>query len=398
MFILVAYKQFPAPKSGHAGGQSVWRLLERWHQRGHQLALVARITDEERREQKEALSTLEALCEGRLRLVPHHRSLPGPRALALFHSYAMLRRATIVALQTFHPDLLHVEFAQTGVATWGIPALSFRAHDVNWFLADQQKRTRQGWKRHKAAQLYRLFRWLEPRLYRRYPLLTAISEGDRRLIAEATGRDDLLTLPLEPAFPPEARVGPLAVPRGANLLFVGAMHRSFNVEAVLWFARAVWPRVQERFPEAHFYIVGAHPTPAVEALGAEPGITVTGFVEDLAPWYRAADLFVSPLLVAGGLLQKVLDAMAMGVPIVATPQSNHGVGAPPHAITLAKNPVAFAEAIIALLRDRERAHHQAETAAQFVRAHYNLDRALARWERAAERKLARGWTEGSLIV
>lgn len=385
MRLLIAYKQFPAPNVGHAGGQSVWRLLKRLRERGHHLTLAARITEAERRRYSQAQVVLERLCEGRLYLAPHHRDLDGSRHAALVRSYLALRRAIIRAWEENDSDLLHVEFAQTGVAALGLPVLSFRAHDVNWFLFRQQREHRSGAARTKAAFFHRLFRLLEPPFYRRYPVLTAISEGDRRLLAAATGRDDLITLPLEPAFPPEARLGEPAVPRGSNLLFVGAMNRPFNIEGVAWFLRHVWPRVRRAEPKARFYIVGAHPAERVRAWDGREGVVVTGFVDDLATWYRAADLFVSPLLVAGGLLQKVLDAMALGVPVVATPQSNHGVGAPPHAITLASEPEPFAEAILHLLHDRHAARRQAEAATAFVSARYDLDRALDAWEEAVAR-------------
>ncbi len=93
MRILVAYKQFPAPDIGHAGGQSVWRLLVRLRERGHALTLAARITGEERRRHIKALAALERLCEGRLYLAPHHRDLDGSRSAALLRSYLALHRA-----------------------------------------------------------------------------------------------------------------------------------------------------------------------------------------------------------------------------------------------------------------------------------------------------------------
>ncbi len=163
------------------------------------------------------------------------------------------------------------------------------------------------------------------------------------------------------------------------------MNRAFNVEGLHWFLRHIWPRVRRAEPKARLYVVGAHPVESVRAWNGREGVVVTGFVDDLAAWYRAADLFISPLLVAGGLLQKVLDAMAMGVPVVATPQSNHGVGAPPEAITLAAEPAAFAEATLRLLHDRRAARRQAEAASAFVSARYNLDRALDAWEKAIAR-------------
>ena len=101
--------------------------------------------------------------------------------------------------------------------------------------------------------------------------------------------------------------------RGAvNLLFVGAMSRDHNRDGIAWFLDNVWDQVLRQQPEARLYIVGSDPSEALRARCGWYDVFVTGFVDDLAVWYRSATVFVSPLLVAGGLLQKVVDAMADG--------------------------------------------------------------------------------------
>ncbi len=160
--ILIVYKQFPAPAVGHAGGQSVYHLLEHLHRRGHRLTLVARIQDEE----KDYLEALYPLCDA-VFTAPHHCSLPGPRVWALLQSYLALRHVTIRALKEVHPDIFHVEFAQTAAVLLGIrhPHSSFRAHDVNWFLMEQQAAQEKGFKRLLSQLLGQCFRRLEPWLY-----------------------------------------------------------------------------------------------------------------------------------------------------------------------------------------------------------------------------------------
>ncbi len=377
--ILVAYKQFPAPGVGHAGGQSVYRLLEALRARGHELVLVARIEDRER----EQLDVVRPLC-ARVYTVPHHCSLPGPRPLALLRSYLALRRTVLQALQETRPDVLHVEFAQTAFVLLGIehPCTSFRAHDVNWFLMAQQAAVRQGWRRLRARLLEALFRCVEPRLYRRFHLIAAISEGDRRLLAPACAPHPVLLLPLSPNLPPESG-GEVALREGLNLLFVGAMGRTFNVQAVHWFLAQVWPEIVARVPEARFLVVGSNPPKELEALHDGEQIIVTGFVEDLAAWYRSAAVFVSPLLVAGGLLQKVVDAMGMGVPVVATSVSNHGLGGRPgEHLLVADEPQDFAAAVIDLLNHPEARARIGSAGQHFVNTHYDADRMLDHWEAA----------------
>ena len=379
--ILVIYKEFPAPSVGHAGGQGVFRLMKALRRRGHRLALVARI----RRKEISLVDEVAPLCEA-VFTVPHHSALDLPRPLALPLSYLALRRTAARALRTWQPDQVLVEFAQTAFVLLGLrrPFATFRPHDVNWFLLEQRAGRYKGLRRARLRALAWLFHQAEPWLCRRYDLIAAISEGDRRLLAPHCGDRPLILLPLNPALS-AAEVDP-AVPPGPNVLFVGAMYRSFNAEAVRWFAAEVWPSVLARVPEARFYIVGYGPPEEVRALHDGEHVFVTGYVPDLAPWYRAAAVFVSPLLVAGGLLQKVLDALATGVPVVATSVSNHGVGATPgEHLLVADEPRAFAEAVVRLLTDPAERERLGQAGRRFVEDRYDLERALDRWEAAVRR-------------
>jgi glycosyltransferase involved in cell wall biosynthesis len=161
------------------------------------------------------------------------------------------------------------------------------------------------------------------------------------------------------------------------------MSRAYNVQAVEWFLDRVWPPVLAAVPEARFYVVGSSPPEAIRARHDGESVFVTGFVEDLGAWYRAADLFVSPILVAGGLLQKVLDALGTGTPVVATSVSNHGISATPgEHLIVADDPEPFAQAVIALLGDPERRRALGEAGRAFALDRYDPDVTLGRWERA----------------
>ena len=85
-----------------------------------------------------------------------------------------------------------------------------------------------------------------------------------------------------------------------------------NVDAVGWFARDVLPALRRHRPALRFWIVGANPAAAVQALAALPGVHVTGRVADMRPYSRHADVVVAPLRIARGIQNKVLEAMAMG--------------------------------------------------------------------------------------
>lgn len=387
--ILVVYKEFPAPSVGHAGGQGVYRLMASLRDHGHDLLLVARL----RREERPLLEQVSPLCES-IVTVPHHTALRGPLPARLVWSYRALRAAAREVIRRSHPDLLLVEFAQTAVVLLGLrrPFSTFRPHDVNWFLFEQQALRARGPRRALLRLLSLSFRYLEPWLCRRYDLIAAISEGDRRLLAPHCGDRPVLVLPLAPALSLEATEP--ALPEGPNVLFVGAMYRSFNAEAVRWFVDKVWPRVRAEVPQARFFAVGYGPPPEIRALHDGEHIFVTGYVDDLAPWYRAARVFVSPVQVGGGLLQKVLDALAMGVPVVATSVSNHGVGAVPgQHLLVADDPQAFAQAVVRLLTEPAERARLAVAGRTFVRERYDLDRAIDRWEAAVSEALRRNEQE-----
>lgn len=109
------------------------------------------------------------------------------------------------------------------------------------------------------------------------------------------------------------------------LVFVGAMDYRPNVGAVQWFARAIWPQIRERQPEARFYIVGTSPSAAVLALAQLEGVTVTGRVEDVRPYLAHAHAIVAPLRIARGIQNKVLEALAMEKVVLATPEAWEGI-------------------------------------------------------------------------
>jgi glycosyltransferase involved in cell wall biosynthesis len=103
-----------------------------------------------------------------------------------------------------------------------------------------------------------------------------------------------------------------------------------NVDAVVWFSENVLPKLLEKFPAAVFYVVGAHPSGAVQALSSRPGVVVTGSVPDVRPYVGNADLVVAPMRIGRGIQNKVLEGMAMGRPVIVTPEALEGIGAEPN--------------------------------------------------------------------
>lgn len=109
------------------------------------------------------------------------------------------------------------------------------------------------------------------------------------------------------------------------LLFTGNMNYAPNVDAVVYFVKTLFPQILQRFPHVKFVIAGQKPVPAVCALASE-NVEVTGFVEDISVYYQQASIVVAPLRFGAGTQNKVLEALAMGVPVVCTDIGFEGLG------------------------------------------------------------------------
>lgn len=141
-----------------------------------------------------------------------------------------------------------------------------------------------------------------------------------------------------------------------RIVFTGAMDYWPNVDAVVWFARDVLPLIRHHRPEAGFVVVGANPTAAVKALAALPNVQVTGRVADVRPYLAHAAVVVAPLRIARGIQNKVLEAMAMGRPVVAAPDAAEGIEVedPAH-LRIAADARAFSRSVLSLLAGDEAA-------------------------------------------
>ncbi len=111
-----------------------------------------------------------------------------------------------------------------------------------------------------------------------------------------------------------------------SLLFVGSMDYHANADSVMWFARTVWPEISRRYPSLKFNIVGRSPARNIQLLASDK-ICVTGTVDDVRPFYADALAVIVPLRVGGGTRLKILEAMAMGVPVISTRLGAEGVTA-----------------------------------------------------------------------
>ncbi len=160
-------------------------------------------------------------------------------------------------------------------------------------------------------------------------------------------------------------------PPGSNLLFVGSMDYHANVDAVLWFTREVWPVIAERFPALKFKIVGRSPAREVQMLASDK-IEVTGTVDDVRPFYAGACVVVAPLRVGSGTRLKILEAMSMGVPVIATSLGAEGIDVVDEEnILLADSAESMVNAIARAVQDADLRGRLISAARRLVRERYD---------------------------
>jgi sugar transferase (PEP-CTERM/EpsH1 system associated) len=180
-------------------------------------------------------------------------------------------------------------------------------------------------------------------------------------------------------FRPQREGGPAS---SARVVFTGNMSYKPNVEAVGDFVSRILPRVWARRPETEFYIVGMDPSPAVRRLADGRRIVVTGRVDDVRPYFDAATVAVAPLRIARGLQNKVLEAMAMRVPVVASPAAFNGINAEAgRDVLVADDPESFSRGVVSLLDDPLLRDRHAAAARTCVERNHDWARILNGLER-----------------
>jgi polysaccharide biosynthesis protein PslH len=161
-----------------------------------------------------------------------------------------------------------------------------------------------------------------------------------------------------------------------------------NQECMLAFCATVWPRLRQQRPDLKLSIIGAAPSAAVKALAALPGVTVTGSVPDVRPYVRRSALMVAPLNIARGTQNKILEAMAMGVPVVTSGVAAGGVDAVPgEHFLVAGSPQQYVDAIERLLHDREERARFAVAGRSRVLIHHDWTRSMQRLDEIIERSM-----------
>jgi len=163
-------------------------------------------------------------------------------------------------------------------------------------------------------------------------------------------------------------------------VFWGRLDVGPNVQALEWFCSKVWPRIRQASPSAQFKIVGFQPDTTVRRLATGPGITLEANVRDLRPVVRRQALAVLPIISGAGIKNKLLEAAALGLPVVCTPLATLGLRGTPPVVTASAAP-QFAEAVLNMWSDGEARVTRSKAIREWVIASHS-------WRATAEAAMA----------
>lgn len=220
------------------------------------------------------------------------------------------------------------------------------------------------------------------RTLRRHFHSSAQDEPLRRFTDAADDRDEQDAISVVPNGVDLDYFAPRSIARErATIVFSGKMSYHANEAAALYLVRDIMPLVWTRRPETRVVIAGSAPPPSVRALAADRRVTVTGYLDDLRPAIASATVAVAPLRYGVGIQNKVLEAMALATPVVAARQASRAL----HAVEgrdllLAEQPHEYADAILSLMDDPQRAAAIGAAGRRYVERHHTWDAAAERLE------------------
>ena len=288
------------------------------------------------------------------------------------------------------PDLIYVDHLQMFQFVPDPPPcpVILDDHNIEWRIIERFASA-------GTPLLQRLFASLEWRRLREYELdacrradqvFTVTSEDKSVLVSHGVSPEKVVPLPVGvdvDSFRPVRSTG-----EDRKVLTFGTMSWPPNADSVTYFVGAVYPLIRRKVRGVQFTVVGANPPPKIKALGErDPSINVTGFVDDIQTAAQGAAAFVAPLRIGSGMRVKILDAMAMELPVVTTSVGCEGILLRPgeHAL-VADAPGEFADAVVHLLLNPNERVRLGSAGRNLVKSLYSwppilrqLDQALSRF-------------------
>ena len=356
MRILICASEAPLPPTN--GFRLMLAALVQELRRRHEVRVLAISSPDQRSDPD---------TEQGLRLVPRRktsraedanafvRSLVTRRPLTADRLAALLRGPLRDELDSFAPDVVHVSSGRVAalgrvLSDWPSVLVALDAWHLN---VDARALAAAGLRRRLLrSESARVRRFIAAE-YGRFDRLVVVSDPDRDALREVDPSLDVAVVPNgvdADFYAPDANAA-----RDRNrIVFTGLMSYAPNVLAAEYLARRVFPRVRAICPDARLVLVGRAPAPRVRALADLDGVAVTGEVPDIRPWLTGSSVYACPMISGTGIKNKLLEAMACGMPCVATPLALQGLRASPERqLLVGKTDEELAGALVRVLGDKE---------------------------------------------
>lgn len=248
----------------------------------------------------------------------------------------------------------------------GLPAI-FEEAEVG-ILYEKYVLSKSPWERLRHGLTWMKHRRFLNSILRHYRACSVVSERERQLLASAgIDEEKIEVIPNCVDLQGYANIQETPVPR--SLIFTGSFRYQPNYEAMVWFLEQVYERLQDKFPDVQLTITGDH---AGLPLPTREGVHLSGYVDDIRPLVARSWCCVVPLQTGGGTRLKILEAMALGTPVVATSKGSEGLDVQNGVhLLLADDPVAYAEAVACILADAGLRERIVCKARQLVSAQYD---------------------------
>ncbi len=380
MQILFICRFLPHPDARDSGSQDKFHYIASLSQE-HEVSLIAFVT----KEQNQAVATMRVLCQ-HVEAIPYNQNAFLVRLWREIWRWLRPRIYGRVFSFRYHIQLQRllkqhsydVAIVDGPMASYGMKLKNVRRvlDEVDIYSTVAYHLYQNETRRMQRIRLY----WDWVRTFQAELCYVSAYDGifvrslkDKAFLQEYLQRQRIAVL--SPWFEglSELQTIPTQRPNDNNILFMGSMNIPANIEAVVWFAHNVLPRIQKQLPDATFTIVGSSPSPAVMALGHLPGVRVIGEVADLTPYYAETAVNVVPLFTGGGIIVKTLNGMAAGRPTVTTNLGNSGTGALPekHLLVVDATSKDFADAVIRILNCSNLWQRLAIEGRNFIQETYN---------------------------
>jgi len=283
-------------------------------------------------------------------------------------------------------DIIHVEGGYAGGIVPDLPVGKVLSLHDSWTLRCAEMLHCAQSAREKLY--YHLLSFHEPRferlVYPRFERVTVVAQPDvdelRRVVPGC--RVDLIPYGTDTEY-----FHPVRIEKQTHtLVFHSHLGYAPNIAAALEFANEILPRVRERVPNAVFHLIGANPDPKITALASRPGIRISANLPDLRPAVCSGQVYVCAIRHGTGLKSKMLEAMAMRMPIVGYPGAIVGLsGVPGTHYLLAQTPQEFAAHVVDLLQNPRRAEQLAQAGRELVELEYSWESRARAYEELYQR-------------